>query len=199
MTNARTRTVLPRHAGLAACAPWEEAARVAAEDEAIRTTVAEEKAARISAEEEEVARKAPAFDETTDLAIKVGIVQAARIAVAEDVAPDGPVDELDLIHASPLPITGTSPRYAPGIAAEHVAAGIAAARKEAAPIAAAEEGAARMEAAEEKAGLMAVVAPSAAKEGAARMEAANKKPNVFRPLVPSTRRQQYYRLGSWVW
>ena len=230
-------------------AKGEEAARVAAEDEAIRTTVAEEKAARISAEEEEVARKAPAFDETTDLAMKVGIVQAARIAVAEDVAPDGPVDELDLIHASPLPITGTSPRYAPGIAAEHVAAGIAAARKEAAPIAAAEEGAARMEAAEEKAGLMAVlapsaaeegaarieaaeekaglmavvapsaaeagaarmeaaeekaglmavVAPSAAKEGAARMEAANKKPNVFRPLVPSTRRQQYYRLGSWVW
>ena len=56
-----------------------------------------------------------------------------------------------------------------------------------------------MEAAEEKAGLMAVVAPSAAKEGAARMEAASKKPNVFRPLVPSTRRQQYYRLGSWVW
>ena len=64
---------------------------------------------------------------------------------------------------------------------------------------AAEEGAARMEAAEEKAGLMAVVAPSAAEAGSARMEAASKKPNVFRPLVPSTRRQQYYRLGSWVW
>ena len=82
-------------------AKGEEAARVAAEDEAIRTTAAEEKAARISAEEEEVARKAPAFDETTDLAMKVGIVQAARIAVAEDVAPAGPVDELDLIHAAP--------------------------------------------------------------------------------------------------
>ena len=54
-------------------------------------------------------------------------------------------------------------------------------------------------AAEEKAGLMAVVAPSAAEAGSARMEAASKKPNVFRPLVPSTRRQQYYRLGSWVW
>jgi hypothetical protein len=33
--------------------------------------------------------------------MKVGIVQAARIAVAEDVAPAGPVDELDLIHAAP--------------------------------------------------------------------------------------------------
>ena len=90
--------------------------------------------------------------------------------------------------------TGTPPVDAPGIAAEEKAGLMAVVAPSAA-----EAGSARMEAAEEKAGLMAVVAPSAAKEGAARMEAASKKPNVFRPLVPSTRRQQYYRLGSWVW